>query len=95
MALVEWADNITISADASEVYWPAQLGAKHIPAGDLEKQRYWHALPHDGQHMDYQEFLAAWRKLLGLVVKDAYSKLKQREYTPANPRRSGERHRSD
>ena len=53
MALVEWADNIAISDDAPEVYWPAQLAIKNLPAEVLSRQQYWHALPEGWQHMDY------------------------------------------
>jgi len=71
MALVEWADNIAISDDAPEVYWPAQLAAKNLPAEMLARQRHWHALPDGWENMDYPGFLAARRKLMGQVVRDA------------------------
>lgn len=85
MALVEWADNIAISDDAPTVYWPAQLAARNLPADMLARQRYWHALPDAWEHMDYPVFLAARRKLMGTVVKDAYARLNQHGYTPVYP----------
>ena len=85
MALVEWADNIAISDDPPGVYWPAQQAAKNLPAQMLAHQQYWHALPQAWEHMDYQAFLAARRKLMGQVVKDAYVKLKEHGYTPVYP----------
>ena len=85
MALVEWADNIAISDDAPAVYWPAQLAAKNLPVDTLARQRYWHALPDAWEHMDYPDFLAARRKLMGHVVRDAYARLNQHEYTPVYP----------
>jgi hypothetical protein len=85
MALVEWADNIAISDDPPSVYWPAQLAEKNLPADTLARQRYWHALPDDWQCMDYPAFLAARRKLMGQVVRDAYVKLNEHGYTPVYP----------
>jgi hypothetical protein len=85
MALVEWADNIAISDDAPGVYWPAQLAAKNLPGDMLSRQRYWHALPDAWEQMDYPVFLAARRRLMGLVVRDAYAKLNQHGYTPVYP----------
>ncbi len=86
MTLVEWADNIAISDDAPAVYWPAQTGAKKLPAAMLERQLYWHALPPDWQHMAYPAFLAARRKLMARVVRDAYARLAEHGYSPAYPR---------
>jgi hypothetical protein len=85
MALVEWADNIAISDDAPEVYWPAQLAAKNLPAEMLARQRHWHALPDGWENMDYPGFLAARRKLMGQVVRDAYARLREHGYTPVYP----------
>jgi Restriction Enzyme Adenine Methylase Associated len=85
MALVEWADNIAISDDAPEMYWPAQLTAKNLPAEMLARQRYWHALPDGWENMDYAGFLAARRKLMGHVVRDAYARLREHGYTPVYP----------
>jgi hypothetical protein len=36
---------------------------------------YWHALPREWQHMNYQEFLVERRKLMAEVTRDAYAKL--------------------
>ena len=85
MALVEWADNIAISDDAPADYWPAQTGSKNLPAGMLERQLYWHALPDDWQHMTYPAFLAERRKLMARVVRDAYTRLADQTYSPAYP----------
>jgi len=85
MALVEWADNIAISDDAPSQYWPEQLAAKQIPSDQLERQRYWHALPDGWEEMDYPTFLAERRKLMGEIVRDAYLKLKEHEYKPVYP----------
>jgi len=85
MALVEWADNIAISDDAPGVYWPAQLAAKNLPGDVLARQCYWHALPDGWEQLDYPAFLTARRRLMGLVVRDAYARLNQHGYTPVYP----------
>jgi hypothetical protein len=85
MALVEWADNIAISDDPPGTYWPAQLAAKRLPADMLSRQQYWHALPDGWENMDYRAFLAARRRLMGLVVRDAYAKLNEHGYRPVYP----------
>ena len=85
MALVEWADNIAISDDAPAIYWPAQLSAKNLPGGMLNRQQYWHALPRGWQDMDYQAFLTERRKLMAQVTRDAYAKLSDHGYTPVYP----------
>lgn len=74
MALVEWPKNIAISGGAPADYWPAYSSA--ISAGDLERQRSWHALP-DGWHlMAYDDFLVARRRLMAKVVRAGYERLK-------------------
>ena len=85
MALVEWADNIAISDDAPAIYWAAQLSAKNLPSQMLNRQLYWHALPHGWQDMNYQAFLAERRKLMAQVTRDAYAKLSDHGYTPVYP----------
>lgn len=85
MALVEWADNIAISDDAPADYWPAQIDAKRIPAGRLAKQMYWHALPDGWQDLDYRTFLTQRRRLMALVVRDAYTLLRDATYAPQYP----------
>jgi hypothetical protein len=88
MALVEWADNIAISDDAPDFYWPAQLSAKGLPPDVLARQMYWHALPEGWQHMQYQPFLAERRKLMAEVIRDAYAQLAEHGYAPVYPEAS-------
>ena len=47
---------------------------------------YWHALPDGWQDMEYRQFLTARRKLMALVVRDAFKRLDEREYSPVYPR---------
>jgi hypothetical protein len=85
MALVEWADNIAISDDPPALYWPAQKAAKNLAPEMLARQQYWHALPDAWEQLDYPAFLAARRKLMGQVVRDAYAKLHESGYRPVYP----------
>jgi len=85
MALVEWADNIDISNEAPSVYWPHQLAKKSLAPDALKRQEYLHALPEDWQNMTYSDFLVARRQLMGQIVKDAYSKLRETSYQPTYP----------
>jgi hypothetical protein len=57
----------------------AQLAAKNLSAEMLARQRHWHALPDGWENMDYPGFLAARRKLMGQVVRDAYARLHEHE----------------
>lgn len=85
MALVEWADNINISDDAPEKYWPAQLDSKGLGGDTLAKQMFWHALPEGWTGLDYQDFLAQRRVLMSEVVRQAFDELRQSSYAPTYP----------
>jgi hypothetical protein len=85
MALVEWSDNIKISDDAPDQYWPAQLAAKNLDPHRLIDQLRHHALPDGWEQMSYDDFLSARRRLMGLVVKEAFSKLGDTGYSPKYP----------
>lgn len=56
-------------------YWPQQLAAKGLAGDKLTQAMYWHALPEDWQHLPFDDFLAARRKRMALVVKDAMTRL--------------------
>lgn len=89
MALVEWSDNIKISDKPPGEYWPAQVAEKRKTAGltdeRLARQVGWHCLPDGWQAMEYQEFLAARRRLMAVVVRDAYGLLTSDAYQAAYP----------
>ncbi len=86
MALVEWADNIAVSDNPPAVYWPAMLAARNLPPGTLARQVQHHALPDGWTDMPYQDFLAARRKLMGAVVRDAFIQLRSSSYAPDYPK---------
>ena len=72
-ALVEWDDNIAISDVAPAKYWPKY--AKRFTSNELATMCRWHALPDNRWDMDYEQFLAARRPLISLVIRDGYRKL--------------------
>lgn len=69
-ALVEWSDNIAISDKEPKVYLP--FYEERFSATDLERMKYWHALPQNWQEMEYKEFLTERRKKIAIVVEDAF-----------------------
>ena len=72
-ALVEWTDNIDISDDPPSAYVP-QYEARVDP-GQLEKMRYWHAVPKGWSDMTYDRFLEVRRKAIAQVIRDGFEKL--------------------
>ncbi len=72
-ALVEWNDNIAIAgtppSEYAEKYW------KRLSPKERSNQEYWHALPDGWEEMEYQEFLAARRKLIAQLIADGYQRL--------------------
>lgn len=71
--LVEWDDNIAISDDAPDRYWPVY--AKRFSTEELDQMCRWHALPEGWQHMGYQAFLDARRPLIAGVIHAGYQRL--------------------
>lgn len=69
-ALVEWSDNINISAKHPREYLPFYL--ERLKPGEKEQMYYWHALPENWQEMEYMDFLEERRKLISKVIRDAY-----------------------
>lgn len=72
-ALVEWSDNIAISDKEPKVYLP--IYEQRFANDELEKMRYWHALPENWIDLDYRDFLNQRRKMIAKVVEAAFSKL--------------------
>lgn len=86
MALVEWHDNIAISDQPPATYWPDQLAKKpHLVGSALTEQARWHALPADWTTLAYDTFLAERRTLMADVVRAAFHRLADHQYTPAYP----------
>lgn len=89
MALVEWADNISISDEAPHIYWPAQIAKKQISDSVLARQQYWHALPDGWIDLPYAEFLAQRRQLMSAVTRKAFEELKNASYVAEYPSPAG------
>lgn len=76
-ALVEWDVNIDISDQSPLEYLPKY--SNRFSQTELKEMYYWHALPFNWETMTYKDFLAKRRKLIALVIKDAFDKLKNRK----------------
>ncbi len=77
-ALVEWPKNIAISGSDPSVYWPGYSGT--LNRAELDRMRFWHALPDGWHEMAYSDFLGARRRLLADVVKTGFQRLKEGEH---------------
>jgi len=89
-ALVEWSDNIGISNDPPERYWPDQVADKHIEGKRRRRQEEWHALPDGWTSMDYDEFLAKRRRLMAQVTHEGFKRLTDPNYVPDLTRSTAE-----
>ncbi len=76
-ALVEWDDNIAISDENPINYLPKYTD--RFSNEELSQMYYWHCLPKDWERMEYRNFLVERRKLIALVIKDAFEILKKRK----------------
>lgn len=79
-ALVEWGDNVDISAQAPADYLPA-LKARFSNT-ELERMYHLHALPPNWEHLEYQEFLQKRRELMAMVIAEGYKTLTAGEVHP-------------
>ena len=73
MAFLDWPENATISVDSPTEYWPAMTEA--MAPDQLDRQRYWHALPVGWEQLDYPTFLERRRSLIAKVVEDGCDRL--------------------
>lgn len=74
-ALVEWADNITISDDSPAGYFHEY--AKRFTPAELKEMTYWHALPSGWEKMEYLDFLESRRKAIAQVVRAGFEELRK------------------
>ena len=72
-ALVEWMDNIAISAKPPQTYVP-QMERK-FSTEELEHMYFWHALPERWYEMEYPVFLEERRKKMALVIREGFKRL--------------------
>jgi hypothetical protein len=86
MALVEWNDNIAISDDAPEKYWPEQVASKaHLDSSRLATQLEHHALPDGWTELSFTDFLAQRRRLIAAVIRKAFERVSRSDYAATYP----------
>lgn len=73
-AYIEWPDNMEISDDSPDTYFP-QMVEKYIKLEDRKDIKNIHALPDEWYKMNYEDFLIERRKLMAKVIKLGYDKL--------------------
>lgn len=73
-ALVEWDDNAKILNKAPAKYLPLYL-ARYEP-GEIKEMYFLHALPEGWENLEYHEFLAERRKLMAVVIRAGFERLK-------------------
>jgi hypothetical protein len=83
LAVLEWHDNLSISATDPAVYWPAYLEALRQPLdgmppfteAEIASMLQLHALPDDWPDLPFEEFLEKRRRLMAGVIREAYQRL--------------------
>lgn len=76
-AWVEWPDNAAIGDSPPSEYFPPLF--ERLSPKEQEQARFWHALPQDWEHMEYEVFLQERRKLIAEVIRAAFQKLRTGE----------------
>ena len=83
LAVLEWHDNLSISATDPAVYWPAYLDAMRNPPDgmapftetEIESMMRSTRYPTDGRTCPLSEFLVERRRLMARVIREAYERL--------------------
>jgi hypothetical protein len=83
LAVLEWHDNLSISATDPRVYWPAYLEAMRKPPsgmppfteGEIDTMLRLHALPEGWPEAPYDDFLVERRRRLASVIRAAFERL--------------------
>ena len=78
-AYIEWPDNIDISDDPPNVYFPKMVSL-FVPEDRISELETIHALPDKWYELDYKEFLNQRRKLMATVIKNGYETLTNKNY---------------
>ena len=71
--LVEWGDNIKISAQSPAEYLPVMR--ERVTSAALAQMYHLHALPENWEHLDYQDFLKVRREAMAQVIHEAFDAL--------------------
>ncbi|MFN8108780.1 MAG: DUF262 domain-containing protein [Thermoleophilia bacterium] len=85
MALLEWHDNIEISAKDPAEYWPAYLselrepswGAAPFTDAEIARMLHLHALDEAWPALEYQEFLDRRRRGIAQIIREGFERLTQ------------------
>ncbi|MFD1424933.1 DUF262 domain-containing protein [Laceyella tengchongensis] len=72
-ALVEWGDNVRISDESPEEYFPKY--ASRFPSAELAEMMEMHALPDNWTSLEYSRFLEERRKKMAHVIKQGFLRL--------------------
>lgn len=72
-ALVEWGDNMKISAQSPADYLPGL--ASRFSKEEQTRMHHWHALPENWEQVNYREFLEQRRELIAQVILEGYRTL--------------------
>lgn len=75
LALIEWTDNELIGDRPPKEYMPRLR--ERLSPDELAEMNFWHALPDGWEDMDYHDFLEARRKLMALVIRRGFEKLRE------------------
>jgi hypothetical protein len=83
LAVLEWHDNLSISATDPSAYWPVYLDAMREPSNgmapfsesEIQAMIRLHALPEGWPEMAFDAFLAERRRLMARVIREAYERL--------------------
>ena len=83
LAVLEWHDNLAISASDPADYWPVYLDALRNPVDgmapftepEIEAMLHVHGLAEDWPEMPYEEFLAQRRRRMAGVIREAFERL--------------------
>lgn len=74
-AFIDWKDNMEILDQAPSTYYPIVCQGRSQE--DILKMEAENALPHDWEHMQYEDFLIERRKLMAAKIRDAVDQLKK------------------
>jgi hypothetical protein len=74
MTFIDWSSDPTMASRAPSAYWPVLSG--QVSPAQLERHRYWHALPVGWEQLGYDEFLARRRDLIAAVIRAGFETLK-------------------
>lgn len=74
-ALLEWPAKSKPSSESPMDYFPI-LWERYVPQEKRERTRFLHALPEGWEQLSYDDFLEKRRKLIALVIKTAFDKLR-------------------